>query len=258
MGPYPLFSCHNWSQLAADLEEVSSDLVSVVLVPESFTPVDRTGLERCFDRVTYFKDHFTVDLRRPVEENVKRSHREAVRRARRKVDVRVCPQPSEYLDAWVDLWAVLSERHKIGGFRAFSRDAFARQLATPGMVMFEAHVQGETVGLDLWYLQGDVAYGHLVAFSERGYKLRASYATKWEVLHYFADKARWIDLGGAPGAAKIQKDGLARFKEGWATGTRPVYICARTFQPDAYRELCAARGVDETGYFPAYRQGEFA
>ena len=70
MGPYPLFSCHNWSQLAADLDEVSSDLVSVVLVPESFTPVDRTGLERCFDRVTYFKDHFIADLRRPVEENV--------------------------------------------------------------------------------------------------------------------------------------------------------------------------------------------
>ena len=68
----------------------------------------------------------------------------------------------------VGLYAHLTERHGITGIRAFSRAAFARQLAVPGLVMFRAAAAGETVGLHLWYVQDDVAYGHLGATSPRG------------------------------------------------------------------------------------------
>ena len=62
--------------------------------------------------------------------------------------------------------------------------------------MFEASAGGDVVGLDLWYVHGDVAYGHLAAFSDLGYGLGASYATKWAMLHHFSGRVRWVDLSG--------------------------------------------------------------
>ena len=125
------------------------------------------------------------------------------------------------------------------------------------MVMFEANAEGTTVGLDLWYVQDDVAYGHLVAFSALGYKLSASYATKWHLMRYFSGKVRWIDFGGSAGTKIGVVDGLTAFKQGWSTGTKPAHLCGRIFQPETYNHLSAARHVGNTAYFPAYRKGEF-
>ena len=257
MGCYPLFDCGDWSQLSADLEELQKELVSLTLIPAPFAPYDRALLERCFDRVVHFKDHFVADLSRPVEEIVKRTHRKSARRALRNVVVRVCTRPEDHLDTWAELFSTLAEKHNIKGLRAFSKQAFAAQLNIPGMVMFEALADGATVGLDLWYVQGDVAYGHLAAFNAHGYKLSASYATKWFLMHYFADKVRWIDFGGVAGADSNGSDGLVKFKRGWSTGTKPVYLCGRIFQPDAYNDLVEAWQAGVTEYFPAYRKGEF-
>ncbi|HMK83385.1 MAG TPA: GNAT family N-acetyltransferase, partial [Candidatus Bathyarchaeia archaeon] len=157
-----------------------------------------------------------------------------------------------------DLFAFLVKRHKITGIRAFSKSAFAKQLRIPGMVMFRASSGGETVGLDLWYVQGQVAYGHLVACSPLGYKLSASYALKWFLIQYFADKVNWIDMGGTTGIEPDTDDGLTKFKRGWATGTRPVYFCGRILNDQIYSELVKAMGTPTSDYFPAYRAREFS
>lgn len=258
MGCYPLLCCTDWSAIPDDLGDLR-DLVSLVCVVDPFAPCDRATLARWFDVVVDFKPHFVTELRGPVEAIVSRSHQASVRRALRHVDVEVCPDPSAHLDEWVMLYDHLIRRHRITGIRAFSRAAFARQLTLPGMVMFRAaSPAGTTVGMDLWYVQGDVAYGHVAAFNAHGYAVRASYATKWHVLRYFHGKVRWLELAGVSGAAPEAGDGLAAFKRGWATGTRMAYLCGKVLDRSRYEALCAARGVADTGYFPAYRQGEFA
>jgi hypothetical protein len=230
-------------------------LVSVVLVTDPFGDYDEHVLRRTFDHVVPYKEHFVADTVRPLEEFVSRSHRENARRALRKVTVEVCRNPSAYLNDWVDLYSVLAQRHGIRGLRAFSREAFAMQLRVPGLVMFRAIHAGETVGLDLWYLNGEVAQGHLAAFSEKGYSASASYATKWTVLNFFADKARWINFGGLAGSAGSSGAGLRHFKAGWSSTTRKTYICGRILNAPAYQELAAAK--PDTAYFPAYRSGEY-
>jgi len=257
MGCYPLFVCADWSALFEDLEELTSDLVSLVLVTDPFANVSGESMSELFDRASHFKDHFVTEFDRPLEEIVKKSHRSTVRRAQKRVEVSVCPNPSAHLDEWMDLWGNLVERHGIRGMRAFSRHAFSEQLLIPGMVMFKATVDGEVVGLDLWYVQGDVAYGHLVAFNDLGYKCRASYATKWYLLQYFQDKVRWVDFGAGAGA-KDKSDGLTVYKQGWTNQTRPVFLCGSVFQPEPYNELVEARKVRDSKYFPAYRDGELA
>lgn len=254
MGCYPLFCCNDWSNLRADLDEVASELVSVVMVTDPFSNVEVETLESCFDGVTHFKDHFVADLDQPIESIVKKSHRANVRKAMRKVDVAVCENPADYLDRWIELYGNLVRRHNIRGLQAFSREAFAEQLSIPGMVMFEARADEELVGLDLWYVQGDVAYGHLVAFSDVGYKLRASYATKWHLMNHFRDRVRWLHLGAAAGS-NGKSSGLADFKQGWSTGTKPAFLCTRTFNRNVYDQL-AQPCQPVPNYFPAYRHGE--
>ncbi|WP_447597832.1 GNAT family N-acetyltransferase [Nitrospira sp. Nam80] len=227
-----------------------------MIVPAPFDPYDPELLERCFSKVIPFKSHYVADLTRPIDQIVKKSHRDTVARVIKKVCVSHCLDPASRLTQWIKFFETLTARHRITGIRAFSAGAFATQFAIPGMVMFEARAGDEPVGLDLWYLQDDVAYGHLVAFSELGYSVRASYATKWFVLNYFAGRVRWVDFGGGAGTKADGTDGLSVFKQGWSTGSVPVYLCCRIFNDAVYRELTGASSNGETTYFPAYRAGE--
>ncbi len=257
MGPYPLFFCEDWSQIGADLEDLGSDIVSVVLVTDPFAETDLGQLGSTFDHVVRFKDHYVVDLDQDPGAFVRSSHRVRARRALRSVDVQVADRPWELLGDWQRLFETLCRRHAITGMRAFSRDAFEGQLRIDGLVMFVASARGEVIGLDLWYVDHDIAYGHLAAFSDLGYELGASYATKWTMLEYFTGRVSWVDLMGTAGRSNRNDDGLAAFKSGWSTGTRPTFLCGRILKPELYDQLARRSGAT-TDYFPAYRDGELA
>jgi hypothetical protein len=106
-------------------------------------------------------------------------------------------------------------------------------------------------------IDGEVAHYHLGAYSETGYRFKASFAIFRTAIDEFARRGlRWLSLGAGPGIGE-EEGGLTRFKHGWATGTRPVYFCGRVFDRDAYRLLPASIPADPQSYFPAYRRGEF-
>jgi hypothetical protein len=252
MGPYPLFVCRDWTGLPEDLNEIE-DLVSLTLVTDPFGDYDENLLNRCFDTVIRFKEHFVADLTRPPDHLISKHHRYYARKALEKVRVEACGDPLRFLDEWTGLYAGLTRRHGLTGIQAFSRDAFAKQLQVPGLVMFRASVEAETVGMHLWYVSGDVAYSHLAASGPRGYQLMAAYALHRYTIERFAGRVGWLDLGAGAGAGQEQS-GLDRFKKGWATVTQTAYLCGRVFDHETYRELSRGSG---TGYFPAYRAGEF-
>jgi hypothetical protein len=256
IGCYPLFACRDWSQLDADLESLGDDLVTLSLVADPFGAFDSAYLQRCFDIVIPFKRHFVVDLHQPIDNIVSRHHRKYARKAQKSgIYVEKCQEPTQFIDEWMALYNTLISRHSIEGIRAFSRRSFCKQLSIPGMVMFRALFQGTIVGAHLWYVQGEVAYSHLSAYSSLGYDLRASYALQWSSIEYLADKVHWLNQGS--GVTSDGTDSLSHFKSGWSTGTRTAYFCGRIFDRERYTELVRAKGIPATDYFPAYRQGEF-
>lgn len=258
MGAYPLFACADWSALAADVDELRGELVALSLVADPLSGATPQELARCFpDLVRPFKEHFVADLTRPVEAIVSRHHRRHVRAALRAVEVERCEHPVAHLDEWVALYDVLIRRHGIGGLRRFSRASFARQLEVPGALLLRARRAGETVAMTLWYVHGDAAFYHLGASSDDGYRVRASFALFARALEELRSRARWLDLGAGAGV-RSSDDGLTRFKQGWATGTRTAYLCGRVLDRARYAALLARCGVREGAYFPAYREGEFA
>ena len=259
MGCYPLFCCRDWSQLAEDLQEVGSGLVSLALVTDPFGEYTEENLRHTFkDLVVPFKQHFVVDLSVPSENFVLSHHRRNAQKALREVSVEVCANPVSFLDDWTLLYNTLIERHGISGIAAFSRESFAGQLTVPGIVAFRAVHDDSTVGMLLWYEQDNRAYYHLGAYSARGYELRASFALFDYSIKYFARREiEWLSLGSGAGIGKSEGSGLSRFKQGWSNGVRTGYFCGCIFDHDKYEQIMKTRRALPTNYFPAYRDGEF-
>lgn len=259
MGPYPLFSCQEWSQLNEDLEQIGSSLVCLSLVTDPIGDYDLAYLRQCFPDVTVpFKEHFVIDLSRPPESFVHSHHQRNARKAIAEVEINECARPVDFLNDWTTLYTTLQEKHAISGIAAFSRTSFAKQLTVPGIVAFRAVRGDATVGMVLWYRQGNRAYYHLGAYSPIGYELGASFALFNYSLDYFAQLGlEWLSLGAGAGAGRGRESGLTRFKQGWSTGTRTAYFCGRVFDSAKYREIVLAKNLPKTNYFPAYRLGEF-
>jgi hypothetical protein len=257
MGPYPLFCCQDWSGIAADLAELGGQLVSLAAVADPFGGFDEADLRGWFDVVAPFKTHFLVDLARDPLATITKHHRYYARRALDSTRVEFVECPQSCLEEWIELYGVLIRRHEVRGMRAFSAEAFRRQLEVPGLVVLRAENRGETVGMHLWYVQRGVAYSHLMALSERGYELSASYALYHRAIELFGEggrhQAAWLNLGAGAGLA-ASGDGLTRFKGGWANASRTAYFVGKILDRARYGKLA----MDTTsGHFPAYRQGEF-
>jgi hypothetical protein len=252
-GCYPLFTCADWSKLKTDVEGLAEDLVSLCLVADPFGDYAIRDLERSFDVVLPYKEHLVADLALPPASFVSRHHQKGAAQASRKVQVERCQGPPAFLDEWVGLYAVLRARHNIAGMAAFSRRAFEKQLAVPGLVMFRACSQNEAVGIHLWFVEREVAYFHLAATNAEGYRLGASYALLWQALESLRREVRWLDLGAGPDRTGRTAAGLQQWKAGWSTGTRAAPLCGKILQPAAYRLLVEARHASTAEYFPAYR-----
>jgi hypothetical protein len=259
MGCYPLFACTDWSALPADLADLDADLVCLALVTDPFADNHSATWQRAFPDVCVpFKSHFVVDLGRAPNSFVSAHHRRNIRTAARHVDVEVCADPTAHATEWIALYANLIARHGIRGIPAFSPRALTEQLHVPGLVMLRAVHRGDTVGMTLWYRQGDAAYYHLGACTDLGYRLRASFSLHAFALTYFAPQLAWLNLGAGAGTRGSGSSGLARFKSGWATSRRTAYFCGRILNAARYHELARAKSAPASHYFPSYRDGEFA
>ncbi len=252
MGCYPLFACRDWSQLAADLEDVAQDLVCLSVVTDPFGEYDEALLEECFpDKVVPFKEHFHIDLEQPMEEYIQREHRRNARRALKRLQVEQCRDESKAGEDWTQLYEHLIDRHEITGIRAFSPTVFALQFQVPGLVAFRASHEGALAGMALLYVRDDVAYIHLSACSPLGYEMDASSALYWRVIEYCRDRGlKWLNLGAGAGVNHDASDGLTRYKRGWSTGARTVYFCGRIFDRETYAQVVATAWRPRHGLFP--------
>ena len=262
MGCYPLFVCRDWTKLGKDLEQIGSGLVSVAFVTDPFAEVTPDCLKRYFDVVRPFKKHYVANFSYPLDSFIDKthcSHYYYAQRSLKQMEVFICLEPIKYLDEWVKLYDNLIIRHNIKGIMAFSPKSFETQLKLPGTVMAIGLHKGEIVGAGVVLIQGRLAYFHLAAYSDTGYKIRASYGIFWKVLNYLqAQGVHFLDIGGLSGIECDPKDGLARFKKGWSNETRLVYFCGHIFDRQKYETICQQFRIAGSGYFPAYRQGEYS
>src|SRR2546427_3287141 len=99
MGCYPLLACENWQDLETDLAGLEDELVSLAVVTDPFGNYTVPHLRRCFNHVVRpFKEHFIVDLSRPLESYVQEHHRRNARKALQNIEAERRAHPVEFLD----------------------------------------------------------------------------------------------------------------------------------------------------------------
>jgi hypothetical protein len=255
IGCYPLFACKDWSSLALDLDEIDRSVVSVTAVTDPFGAFDEEALLAAFpDLIRPYKAHFLIDLSKDPKTFVTKHHQRNARKALERLSIEICRNPADYMQDWLDLYAILTARHKITGRAAFSRDSFARQIEVPGLTMLRASYKGRTVGLNLWFMCDDRSYYHLGAYSDLGYNNFAAFGLFWIAIEHFAlSGLRWLGLGASAGQHATDNDGLSRFKRGWATDTRTVYLCGRICNRPKYNRLKSVAERSLHPFFPEYR-----
>jgi hypothetical protein len=240
----PDLSCADWMALRGDLERLD-DIVSLVLVADPFGNHKTAELAACFpDLHVAYKEHYVIDLARPVFERLSNHHARNVRKATRQVEVERCKDPIRFVGDWMRLYGALIERHQIQGIAAFSRTSFEKQMHVPGLILFRAVARNETVDMVLWYQHNEIGYYHLAAYSYLGYELKASFAVFASAIDYFSMRLRLLSLGAGAGIYGSEEDGLTRFKKSWATGTRTAYLCGRIFDRARYDELVRMPSCD--------------
>lgn len=254
MGCYPLFACRDWSKLPQDIEGLADRVVSASLVTDPFAAVTLPQLQAAFPDVCLpYKEHYITDLSLSLETSIDPHHRRNIRKANACMEVEIAPPSEMLLKEWQRLYDNLIERHGVVGIAQFSPSSFRRQFAVPGFTAFVATDASKILGMTLWYVQGDVAYYHLAAYSDEGYQRRASFAIFNSALsHLKSSGVSWAALGAGAGV-NAADSGLTRFKKGWSTGTRTVFFCGRILQPVAYESLRVS-ACDSSAYFPVYRR----
>ncbi|HVU02554.1 MAG TPA: GNAT family N-acetyltransferase [Polyangiaceae bacterium] len=258
-GCYPLFGCRDWAMLKRDVDELESELVSLTVVTDPFGDYAAEGLRECFpDLAVPFKKHYVIDLSGPGREGVSAHHRRYARKALKALSVRIHPDPPAFLENWMALHRNLVAKYDIRGPAAFSRAAFAEQLATPGMVVLVAEDAGGPVAAMLVFVEGAVANAHVWGCTERGYRSGAPYALVWSAMDRLPGNPRWLNLMGVPGVADSGSEGIRRFKSGWTGEVRTAWLCGRVLDRERYAAITAATGRTGASYFPAYRASDAA
>jgi hypothetical protein len=256
MGCYPLFCCQRWDRLEEDLAELGRDCVSLVLVADPFAPVGEAGLRRLFDHVILFKHHYVADLSKATRDFVSGKRYRSARSALRRFSVEVTTDARPWVDEWMALQQELDRRHALTGMHRLSREEVALLFETPGVVVFRASHQGETMGMHVEFVENGRAYAHLAAYSADGYHLNVSTALNVYELEYFRGRVDYIDWGGVAGHSDDPENGLGIFKARFSNARIPTFLCGRILDRRVYDELTSRRSKPRDNYFPAYRSGE--
>lgn len=257
MGPYPLFFCEHWHSLIDDLKSVQGELVSVSFVIGPFSEISRDQYEDYFDIFRPYKDHYYYDSAYPLEETISKNNKKNARKALKSVTVDLVTSPNIDLDEWCDLYSNLIKRHEIKGIRAFSRESFAKQISIPDTLFFRAWHEGKIVGGNLFYIQNDVAYGHLMAQTDEGYQLGAAHAIKWVALNYLTKRVKYINFGGSTSGKQDALTGLDKFKLGWTNKIGKSYFCGKILNQSLYSDLAMSSDTKNGNWFPVYRSGDY-
>lgn len=254
-GAYPLWTCSTPADLPAAFEGLGAFGVCAVAVVDPLLAAARgADLGRAFSELWMpFKRHYLVDLRADFEAARSKHHRQAVRRAAKRVSIERAARPSEHAGEWIGLYGHLRERLGFHGAPAdFSDRDLAAQLALPGASYWRALVEGECVAAAVWLEAGDVTAYHLSAASPAARSTEAPYGLMDAALRDAAERGLGTaTLGGAAGLEDDPSDGLAYFKSGWSTDQAPAFLGGRVLQPERYARLCAGR--ETSTFFPAYR-----
>lgn len=167
----------------------------------------------------------------------------------------------EHLDEFIKLYYMTMDKNSASDYYYFDRAYFEQLLSIKDckFILVNASVEGEIIASVLYMISDGFMHYHLSANNPEFYKLAANNLIVNAACEYGnANGLKWQHLGG--GLSSAPDDNLFRFKRGFARtehNLKEFYIGKAVFMPEVYDKLCEiarANGVDNDGFFPAYRK----
>lgn len=202
----------------------------------------------------------SIDLSGTPEERMASYEKETryeIRRAfRRGVDVRI-DTDLHHLGDLAQLNDATMRRNHAPRRHQFSAAYFERMFEAlrDDAQLLVATFDDEVVCALVVVVDGPFGHAHVTGVSDRHYRLSPLTTTVAAAADMAQSRgARWLHLGAGRGA---REDSLFDFKRRIGDVVRPYFVGRWVIDAGAYRELCAAAGVEidvDPSYFPAYRK----
>ena len=115
---------------------------------------------------------------------------------------------------------------------------------------FHATHQGRVVSSELVLISGNTIYSFLGGTLAEYFNLRPSDLLKYRIIEWARENGhRQFVIGGG----HQPHDGIFAFKKAFApTGLVPFFIGKKIHNPEVYKQLVAASGNEQGGFFPAF------
>lgn len=245
-----------------------SDAISKLVITDPIQDINYVSgnyalrSEYQFDVVKEYKDHYFVDLTKPLK--LPDNHKRNTRKALAGVDFNIRkPLETKYelsdnislvANDFYDLYSNLIERHSIIGMANFTKEQIIQMLRVPGTLVIEARSKGAgyLLGMMLVYLEDNgTARYFLASYSQEGYSSLTGYGLMYVALEYLKSLGYELVHLGAGAGTVDNSEGLLRYKIGWSnTSTRKNYLLFKILNKEIYKQLSAGK---EGPILPLYR-----
>lgn len=196
------------------------------------------------------------DYEDPFMAEFSKSCRKSVRRAQAQgIEYEIVERPAS-LDGFIPIYYETMDRNRAERFYYFGKDYFDRclELFRDNIVLVNARLAGKVVAAELYFVWAPYIHSHLAGTLDRYLDMSPDYVIMYGIMEWGKARGyRYIHTGG--GTSSDPEDPLYLFKKKFAKNTDfDFYIGKRIWDQGAYDALCAKAGVNDTGFFPAYRR----
>lgn len=165
------------------------------------------------------------------------------------------------IDEFIELYYMTMDKNNASEYYYFGKNYFESLLSINDcqVMLINAIVEQKIIASVLYMISDGNMHYHLSANNPEYYKYAANNLIIYNACKYGNENSlKWQHLGG--GLSSEPNDSLFRFKRSFGRTDRNLkdfYIGKAVFMPEVYDELCSiakANGVENDGFFPAYRK----
>ncbi len=214
----------------------------------------RSAYDAIYDRKTV-GTNLTFD--NVIEAEFSKHKRRDIRRILKNPDIRYeVDEDPETLDDFVEIYYSTMDRDDADDYYYFDKSYFRTMHEK-----FKGHITtgkvflGEKlIAMGVYFRYGKYLHAHLSGTLSEYLEYSPAYILKYALAIYGHEKGyEVIHYGG--GTSRSEENGLYKFKREFGKNTVfDFYIAKKVWNPDVYRQICEAAGVDiHSDFFPAYR-----
>ncbi len=252
LGVYPFVHEVDVALLELDLQELSSDVVSLVMVADPFCSPQMLENTTHWEVSRPFKRQSMLNLQTDDAPPWSKNLRRDIRIGTASNDLSWAKPGADSARTFWNLYQRIVEKHQVDGIARLSEKSIEQQLSCQGASMLIATDSKQVSGAAIIFRVGDWANLHLMAVHPGAMKSCAGAALLAQTIEQLrAEGSRLFNLGGSAGLQDAANDGLWKFKKRWGDCTGETALLGKVLNPSAYQTLCSGR--QRRPFFPAYR-----